>query len=102
VSDLCSRMAIIDRGEIRLEGEPLASIDAVQGKIWMRAVNRAELPEYQRDYPVISTKLSAGRTIVRVLADAAPASDFEPVHATLEDVYFAALRQPAAAASAVA
>jgi ABC-2 type transport system ATP-binding protein len=98
VSDLCSRMAIIDRGEIRLEGEPMASIEAVRGKIWMRAVDRAELPEYQRDFPVISTKLSAGRTIVRVLADDPPAHDFEPAQATLEDVYFAALRQPAAVA----
>jgi ABC-2 type transport system ATP-binding protein len=102
VSDLCSRMAIIDRGEIRLAAEPLAAIADVQGKIWMRAVDRAQLEEYQRDYPVISTKLSGGRTIVRVLSDTPPEHDFEAVHATLEDVYFAALRQPAAVAATVA
>jgi ABC-2 type transport system ATP-binding protein len=102
VSDLCSRMAIIDRGEIRLAAEPMAAIADVQGKIWMRAVDRAQLEEYQREYPVISTKLSGGRTIVRVLSDSPPEHDFEPVRATLEDVYFAALRQPAAIAATVA
>ena len=38
VSDLCSRMAIIDRGEIRLEAEPIGVGGGVRGKIWMRAV----------------------------------------------------------------
>jgi ABC-2 type transport system ATP-binding protein len=94
VSDLCSRMAIIDRGEIRLEAEPSASVADVRGKIWMRAVHRSELADYQRRYPVISTKLSGGRTIVRVFVDSAPAPEFEMSPATLEDVYFAALRQP--------
>jgi ABC-type multidrug transport system ATPase subunit len=99
VSDLCSRMAIIERGEIRLAAEPLAAIENVRGKIWMRAVERGALAEYQREYAVISTKLSAGKTIVRVYSDAPPAADFEPATATLEDVYFAALRQQAVAAA---
>lgn len=95
VSDLCSRMAIIDKGEIRLEGEPAAAIAAMHGKIWLRAIDRAELAEYQRAHTVISTKLSGGRTVVRVFADLAP-DGFEPAHPTLEDVYFTALRQPSA------
>ena len=94
VSDLCSRMAIIDRGEIRLEAEPSAAVAGVRGKIWMRAVHRSELADYQRRYPVISTRLSGGRTIVRVFADSAPGSEFEMSSPTLEDVYFTALRQP--------
>ena len=97
VSDLCSRMAIIDRGEIRLEAEPSTAVAALRGRIWTRAVERNELPAFQREYPVISTKLSGGRTIIRVLADTAPASDFETVVPSLEDVYFAALRQQAVA-----
>jgi ABC-2 type transport system ATP-binding protein len=93
VSDLCSRMAIIDKGEIRLQGEPGAAIAQIRGRIWMRAVDRTELARYQEAYPVISTKLSGGRTIVRVLSDEPPAPDFEAVTGTLEDVYFAALRR---------
>ena len=98
VSELCSRMAIIDRGEIKLEAEPLAAIADLQGRIWRRVVPRAELAEYQRAHAVISTKLLAGRTVIRVLAEASPGEGFDAVEASLEDVYFAALHRANAAA----
>ena len=41
---------------------------------------------------MISTKLLAGRTVVRVLADERPDDSFAPVEPSLEDVYFAAMR----------
>lgn len=97
VSDLCSRMAIIDRGEIRLQGEPAAAIAEVRGKIWVRAVTRAELGDVHRDFAVISTKLAIGKTLVRVFGETQPGPGFEPATATLEDVYFAALREPLSA-----
>ena len=92
VSELCSRMAIIDRGKIRLEDEPLAAVRRLHGRVWRRIVAREELGRYQERLTVLSTKLLAGRTVVRVLADARPADGFEPVEAALEDVYFAAMR----------
>ena len=100
VSDLCSRMAIIDRGEIRLEGEPLATIGDLHGKIWVRAVERSELGTYQREHAVISTKLAGGKTLIRVFADYAPSSEFEGAQPTLEDVYFAALGRSGVATQA--
>jgi ABC-2 type transport system ATP-binding protein len=42
---------------------------------------------------VIATRLREGRTVVHVLADDRPGGSFEPVQATLEDVYFATLSQ---------
>jgi len=93
VSDLCSRMAIIDRGEIRLEADPSAAIVDLNGKIWQRAVDRTLLAEIQKDFAVVSTKLAGGKTVVRVLSDLPPSPEFEPATATLEDVYFAALRR---------
>src|SRR5919112_6825149 len=45
VSELCSRMAIIDKGEILLEAEPTAAVAELQGRIWRRGVNREALPE---------------------------------------------------------
>src|ERR1043166_4321199 len=95
VSDLCSRMAIIDRGQIRLEGEPLAAINDVRGKIWARAIAPSGPAEYQRVHSGISTKLWGGKPVVRVYGEPQRAEGFEPAQATLEDVYFAALRQPA-------
>jgi ABC-2 type transport system ATP-binding protein len=91
VSELCSRMAIIDRGEILLEAEPLAAVAALRGRIWRRLVEKAELPELERAHAVISTKLLAGRTVVRAYADARPGAGFEPVEPDLEDVYFSTL-----------
>ena len=90
VSELCSHMAIIDRGRIRLEAEPISAIAALQGKIWRRLIERARLPEYQQRLPVVSTKLLGGRTVVRVYGEAMPEEGFEPAEPSLEDVYFAA------------
>ena len=63
VSELCTRMAIIDRGEILLEAEPLRAIRrACAAASGAAFVDRAELPETSGSIAVISTKLLAGRT----------------------------------------
>jgi ABC-2 type transport system ATP-binding protein len=72
VSELCTRMAIIDRGEILLEAEPLRAVDELKGRIWRRVIERSALPEVEREHTVISTKLLAGRTVVHVHGDASP------------------------------
>jgi ABC-type multidrug transport system ATPase subunit len=95
VSELCSRMAIIDKGEIRLEADPLSAIAALHGRVFIREVQRAELAGYNARHAVISTKLLAGRTVIRVLADTAPGDGFSPIEPSLEDVYFAAMRSRA-------
>ena len=91
VVELCSRMAIIDRGEILLEAEPLRSVRELRGRIWRRIVSRDELPEVERLHAVISTRLLAGRTVVHVYGDASPGVGFEPVEPGLEDVYFSVM-----------
>jgi ABC-2 type transport system ATP-binding protein len=99
VSDLCARMAIIDRGRVLLTGEPARLTASLDGRVWQKAIARAELAAARAAHPVISTRLLAGRTLVSVVADAAPGDGFAPVAATLEDVYFAAIagrRQDAA------
>ena len=90
VSELCSHMAIIDRGRIKLEAEPIAAIASLQGKIWRRMIERAQLPEYQQRFPVVSTRLLGGRTVVKVYGETSPELGFEPAEPSLEDVYFAA------------
>jgi ABC-type multidrug transport system ATPase subunit len=100
VSELCSRMAIINRGEILLEGEPLKAIEELRGRIWRRIVERGETPD-AGGHPVISTRLLAGRTVAHVHAESRPAEGFEPVEPSLEDVYFTAMAGSGAAAVAV-
>jgi ABC-2 type transport system ATP-binding protein len=91
VSDLCGRMAIIDKGRVLLTGSPLELTRTLQGRVWQKAIERAELEATKAAYPVISTRLLAGRTLVNVVSDRAPANAFAPVEPTLEDVYFAAI-----------
>ena len=91
VSELCTRMAIIDRGEILLEAEPLRAVDDLRGRIWRRVIAKDELPALEREHAVISTKLLAGRTVVHVYSDAAPGPGFEPAEPDLEDVYFSTM-----------
>jgi ABC-2 type transport system ATP-binding protein len=91
VSELCTRMAIIDKGEILLEAEPLASIAALRGRVWRRVVAKAELPDVERRHRVICTRLQAGRTLVHVYAESPPGPDFDPAEPDLEDVYFSVM-----------
>ncbi|HVH11818.1 MAG TPA: ABC transporter ATP-binding protein [Longimicrobium sp.] len=88
VSELCTRMAIIDQGQILLEAEPLRAVEELQGRIWRRVVSRDELPALEREHAVISTKLLAGRTVAHVYSDTGAGPGFEATEPDLEDVYF--------------
>jgi ABC-type multidrug transport system ATPase subunit len=90
VSDLCSRMAIISNGRVLAEGEPSQRIATVAGKIWRRVIDKSEMPLLQNGHAVISTRLTAGKTVVHVFSEERPAG-FEAVNPSLEDVYFSTL-----------
>ena len=91
VAELCSRMAIIDKGEILLEAEPMAAIAALRGRVWTRVVAKADLPALRQRHKVICTKLLGGRTLVHVYAESSPGPEFERVEPDLEDVYFSVM-----------
>ncbi|MFL5527961.1 MAG: ABC transporter ATP-binding protein [Gemmatimonadaceae bacterium] len=88
VEELCSRLAIIDRGEILVTAEPSRAIEELRGKIWRRSVTKDELTALEARLQVISTRLLAGRTIVHVYADSSPGAAFESVEPDMKDVYF--------------
>jgi len=91
VEELCSNLAIIDRGEILLTGTPARAIAELRGRIWRRSIRRDELPGLEREQQVISTKLLAGQTIAHVYAETPPGAGFETVEPDLKDVYFAVM-----------
>jgi ABC-2 type transport system ATP-binding protein len=91
VSELCTRMAIIDQGTILLEAEPLRAVAGLRGRIWRRIIAKHELPAVERAHAVISTKLLGGRTVVHVFGDASPGAGFELAEPDLEDVYFSTM-----------
>ncbi|MGA7298356.1 MAG: ABC transporter ATP-binding protein [Rhodanobacteraceae bacterium] len=99
VTDLCPRMAIIGRGEVLLAGEPHETIASLDGRVWRASIDKAQLADYQARMTVLSTRLSAGRTVLHVLADSSPEAGFESVPPDLEDVYFGQLQRQAQAAA---
>lgn len=88
VRELCTRMAIISKGQILLEAEPLKAVEGLQGKIWRRIVEKSALPQLDEEHRIISTKLLGGRTVVHIYSEEDPGSGFEKVSPDLEDLYF--------------
>jgi ABC-type multidrug transport system ATPase subunit len=88
VRELCTRMAIINRGEVRFDGSPDEAIASLEGLIWEKKVEKAELPGLQASMQIISSKLVAGRPVVHVLSGDRPGEGFAPAPVTLEDVFF--------------
>jgi ABC-type multidrug transport system ATPase subunit len=88
VSDLCTKMAIIHKGRVLKAGNPAEVVEEAKGKIWQAIVEKPEVPSLQVQYNIISSRLFAGKVVVRAFADELPSADFEPVSPSLEDVYF--------------
>src|SRR5215468_455564 len=89
VSDLCGRMAIIHQGRVLLAGEPASLVAELQGRVWKKIIQPAELAIYRERFHLISMRLFAGRTLIHVLNPNRPEAGFEPVTPDLEDLYFA-------------
>lgn len=92
VRDLCSQMAIIDKGRVLRAGEPKALIAEIEGRVWRRLIDKNELERWQQELPVISSRLLGGKRDIHVVSDQLPAEGFEPTAPDLEDVYFSTLR----------
>jgi len=100
VSELCSRMAVISRGQILLTGDPAVAIDDLRGKIWKKSIAKDEIGAYSDRMTVISTRLQAGSRVIHVMADNQPDESFASAEPDLEDVYFTTMlgagREPGA------
>ena len=92
VSELCPNMAVLGQGKILLEGNPIELTHQLDSRIWSKQVSQEEFKEVEQNFALISSRLIAGKHVVHVMADEAPAG-FSPAPANLEDVYFSTLYQ---------
>lgn len=92
VSDLCGQMAIIHQGRVMLTGEPTSLVTELQGRVWKKSIDAAELATHRQEFQIVLVRLFAGRTLIHVLSDGQPGAGFEPVTPDLEDLYFATIR----------
>ena len=88
VEDLCAQFAVIDKGQVLLSGRPDQYVASLAGRMWSRAVDKTETDAVRQQARVVSTRLAAGRTVVRAYGETSPGAGFEPVAPDLEDVYF--------------
>jgi ABC-2 type transport system ATP-binding protein len=88
VSELCQEMAIIHKGRVLMQGNPLEAVAAIRGKMWKMLIDKAEAEAYAGKYKITSTRLQAGRQQINVYNEQNPGEEFRSKDANLEDVYF--------------
>jgi ABC-type multidrug transport system ATPase subunit len=92
VMDLCTNIAIINKGRVLYQGSPQDAIAQLKGRIWQRSVAKSQLADYEERYQVVSTRLVGGLRLLHVYS-ASPLSDGFALSAPdLEDVFFTKIR----------
>ncbi len=87
VKELCTKMAIINKGKVIVQGNPIQIIETLQGRLYEKTIHKNELEQYKNEYQVISDRLYLGKQIVHVISDTHLGSTFKLIEANLEDVY---------------
>ena len=88
VEDLCAQFAVINKGQLLLTGRPADYVASLVGRMWSRAVDKRDIDTVKDQARVVSTRLAAGRTVVRAYGESSPGPGFDAVAPDLEDVYF--------------
>lgn len=92
VRNLCSEMAIINKGKLLKKGKPNDLIAELNQKIWSKSINKTELDHYHSTYQIISQQLIERELYITTFSNEKP-EDFIPVNPLLEHVYFHSLTQ---------
>lgn len=93
VRELCTQMAIMDKGKLLFSGNTDEALNQIKGKVWERKVNKNELVQYQTNYKIISNKLVGGKPLIHAFSNTELQDDFVQVEESLEDVFFAKLNE---------
>jgi len=92
VRELCTHMAVVDKGKVLFAGTPDNALLQVQGKVWEKKIDKQELPKYQQDFKVISNKLVGGNPLIHVFSEK-PIDGFSKAEENLDDVFFIKLNE---------
>jgi len=92
VMDMCTNMAIINKGQVLYQGHPQDAISQLNGQIWQISIAEGDLADYEQRYQLVSTKLVAGRRALHVYSASPLSNGFAPSAPDLEDVFFTKIR----------
>lgn len=94
VKELCHELAILNGGQILYRGTPEAAEKELEGKLWMRIVDREDFEAFSLKHNIISSNYNQDNTLnIRVYSDFQPNETFVAAKPGLEDVYFVALKK---------
>lgn len=93
VKELCNDMAVLNGGKILSRNTPKNAAQSLNGSIWTKTVERAELETYEKKFNVISSRYNEdNQLILKVYSQGSPDDTFASATPSLEDVYFVALK----------
>jgi ABC-2 type transport system ATP-binding protein len=92
VRELCTQMAVVDKGTVLFSGNTDDALLEIKGKVWEKKVSKLELPKFQEEYKVISNKLVGGNPLIHVFSET-QLDGFSKAEENLEDVFFAKLNE---------
>lgn len=92
VTELCSNMAIINKGQVLYQGRPQDAIAQLNGRIWQVSIAKNELADFENRYNVVSTKLIGGRPFLHIYNDSPLTGAFTTAVPDLEDFFFTKIR----------
>ena len=93
VRELCTQMAIVDKGRVLFSGNTDDALLQIKGKVWERRVEKAQLQQFQNEYKIISSKLVGGKPLIHAFSDKELDNGFTKAEENLEDVFFANLNE---------
>lgn len=88
IEELCSQIAIMDKGSVIFNGKVDEALFNLQGSIYAKRITKNELSRYKQNYHVVSEKLVGGQPLIHVYSDRILDEGFTLAEASLEDVFF--------------
>lgn len=92
INELCTDMAILNKGQILSHIRPEIATEEMQGKIFCKDINADSLSQYEKEYNLLSSSYNRDNSIkIRIHSTASLDDSFEEVKPNLEDYYFSCL-----------
>ncbi len=92
ITDLCTDMAIINKGRLVLQGKPSSVSKLLIGKIWICEIEEVELATYKENHVILSSNYTSSNKLqLKVYSNSSPGEGFRKGEGTMEDLYFGAL-----------
>ena len=89
----CENLAILNEGELLYNGKVKELLKKAEGYVWTANIDREELDDMRKKYPIIST-VSEGQYIrVKIIAEEKPLLNAENIKPSIEDAYMKLMKE---------